>query len=74
MVYLIGRLIINLFPSGQGSFKLYKERCVTAILDLQNEACFWPDPDKQKVIAILFYDDYKVPNNVLLLAMEPYSY
>ena len=52
------------FLSGQGSFDLYKELCVTAILHLQNEAYYWPDRDKRKMIAKLFYDAFKVPNVV----------
>ena len=70
---LSNRKAYHQFPSGQGSFELYKERYVTAILDLQIKAYFWPDPDKHKMIATFFSNDYKVPN-VLLLAMEPYSY
>ena len=61
---LSSRQAYHQFPSGQGSFDLYKERCVTAILDLQNEAYYWPDCDERKVIAKSFYDDFKVPNVV----------
>lgn len=58
------RKSVHQFPSSYGSFVLFQERCVTAILTLHEEAYFWPKAEERKVIAQNFHDKYHVPDVV----------
>ena len=58
------RKSVHQFPSSYGSFVLFRERCITAILTLHEEAYFWPQAEERKVIAQNFHEKYRVPNVV----------
>jgi hypothetical protein len=55
----------SVFRTGKGTLRIYKERCVEAILDCLYEGFVkWPDPDERRIISERIRADFGLPNCV----------
>ena len=77
MVRLIEKQPINFHPHDS---TLYKDRCTAAILDLEQEAYFWPNISEKKVIEKFLINMQYIPrtncvgiadNTLFLFAFQP---
>jgi hypothetical protein len=55
----------SVFRAGKGTLRIYKERCIEAILDCLYEGFVkWPDPDERRIISERIRADFGLPNCV----------
>ncbi len=54
----------NVFFLGAGTSRLYRNRCVKALISIRDEYIKWPNPDERKEISTRIEKNFNIPNCV----------